>query len=160
MNEGSESPDIEKNEKSNYTKFGIFRGKESGEKLEIKMFERVINKLTVHEALYILNLSNYYQNIEDFRKNFNNCNKKDINELFDDSLEQFLLSLNIKKNDLLTNGIFGPYYTNTENKELEENKYYEIYSKHSFGLYQEPDKKEIKTMLGILEEEYKKCKKK
>ena len=160
LNEGFESPDIEENEKSNYTEFGILRGKESGEKLEIKMFGRVINKLTVHEALYILNLSNYSKNIEDFRKNFNDCNKKDINELFDDSLEQFLLSLNIKKNDLLKNSIIGHYYTNTENKELEENKYYEIYSKHSFGLYQEPNKKEIKTMLEILEDEYKNFKKK
>ena len=36
LNEGFESSDIEENEKSNYTEFGILSGKESGEKLEKK----------------------------------------------------------------------------------------------------------------------------
>lgn len=39
LNEGFEFPDIEENEKSNYGFFGNLSGKESGERLEIKLFE-------------------------------------------------------------------------------------------------------------------------
>ena len=68
LKKGFEFPDIEESEKFKFSLFGNLRGKESGEKLEIKLFGRIINKLAINEALYILNIKNYDQNIKEFKK--------------------------------------------------------------------------------------------
>ena len=157
LNEGFESPNINESEKPSYSVFGNLRGKESGERLEIKLFGRVINKLTINEALYILNINNYNQNIKEFQKNFYACNSKSIGELIDNSLEMFLTSLSIKKDDLLNRNYIGQYYSILDfnpNKELEKNEYYGygIYSKHSLGLFEAPDEKKINGMLEIMKD--------
>ena len=152
LNEGFESPDIEENEKEQYSFFGKLRGKESGERLEIKLFGRVINKLTINEALYIMNINNYSKNIEEFKNNFANCNQKKIVELIDDSLDQFLTSLDINKEDLENNNYIGLYFSNRDfnaNKEL-ENDYFSIYTKHPLGLFEEPDENKINGIFDIL----------
>ena len=101
--------------------------------MEIKLFGRVINKLTINEALYILNINNYSQNIEEFQNNFVACNNKSIGELIDNSLEMFLTSLSIKKDDLLNGNFIGQYYSFLDfnpNKDFEKNEYFGICSKH------------------------------
>ena len=100
LNEGFESPKIEEGEKELYTLNGIGRGKESGEKVEITFFGSVIKGLTIKEALYILNLKNYNQDVKKFRENFLNCNKKDIKQIIDPSLEKLLKELDIVPEDL------------------------------------------------------------
>ena len=160
MNEGFESPDIEENEKLKYGFFGKLRNKESGERLEIKLFGRVINEITIKEALYILNINNYAQNIEDFKKNFANCNNININNLIDNSLENFLASLNINIEFLIDEKYDGQYFSNLDsnpNKEIEKNEYFGI-SKHPLGLFEEPDEHKIKVMLEIINDKYNKSK--
>ena len=152
LNDGFESPDIEENEELKYGFFGKLRGKESGEKLEIKLFGRVINKITIKEALYILNINNYSQNIDDFKNNFGNCNNINIQNLIDNSLENFLGSLKINIKFLIDEKYDGQYFSNIDfnpNKELEKNEYFTI-SQHPLGLFEEPDESKIEGMLEII----------
>ena len=156
LNEGFESPDIEEKEIDKYGFFGKLRGKESGERLEITFFGRVINNLTINEALYILNIKNYSQKIEDFKNNFGLCNYKNIDELIDNSLEQFLESLGIYKEHLQSQNYIGIYFSNKDfnlNKGTEKGEYF-LCSKHPFGLIERPDKKKINGMLDIINEIY------
>ena len=75
--------------------------KESGEDIEIKLFGRVIDELTLKEALFILNLSNYTQNDYcQFRKKFMECNKKDL--IIDETLWNILVdTFNINPENIL-----------------------------------------------------------
>ena len=83
------SPKVNKDLSSDYAKG---RGdKESGEDIEIKLFGRVISDLTLKEALFILNPSNYIQNdCNSFRQKFMKCNdeKLVIDEVFWDHLNE------------------------------------------------------------------------
>ena len=157
LNKGFESPNIEENEKSKYTPFGNLRGKEIGEKLEIKLFGRVIQKLTINEAIFILNIQNYNKKLDEFKKAFTDCNNKNINELIDDSLEQCLLLLGIKTKELLNKNYIGVFYSNREynqNKALDQNIFFGECSKHSLGLFQDPEEKDISSMLEVIKQKY------
>ena len=71
------------------------------EDIEIKLFGRVIDELTLKEALFILNLSNYTQNDYcQFRKKFMDCNKKDL--IIDETLWNILVdTFNINPENIL-----------------------------------------------------------
>ena len=90
-----DSPRICDNEKIYYLEYGLSRQKESGETLEIRLFGRKVNELTINEALYILNIKNYKQNLKSFLYNFKKCNLMKRSELIDNSLEQILFGLSI-----------------------------------------------------------------
>jgi len=66
-----------------------------GRIIEIKLFGRVIEKMNVIEAIYILNVDNYMKNnVEDFLEGFLNLkNEKKI--IIDDKVKQFLNEVNI-----------------------------------------------------------------
>ena len=79
-----------------FTKVGKLRENESGETIEILLFGKVLNLLTVKESLYVLNLDNYSQSLENFKNNFQQCEKKSIkNLLSNDSLKSLLKNLDI-----------------------------------------------------------------
>ena len=92
--ENYDSPIISKDLSSDYAQK---RGgnKESGENIEINLFGRVISDLTVKEALFILNPSNYIQNnFNSFKSTFMKCNEKKINieQVFCAYLETFKIN--------------------------------------------------------------------
>ncbi len=62
-------------------KYKEIKGKEGGQLIEEILFGRMINKLNLGEALYILNYENYEKKtVEQFRKDFMNLNNlKDLN---------------------------------------------------------------------------------
>ena len=94
-----DSPKISKDLSSDYAK--TRKDKESGEYIEINLYGRVIADLTLKEALFILNPTNYFKNDYcSFREAFMKCNEKkiDIDEVFSDFLEN---SLSIKPEKLL-----------------------------------------------------------
>ena len=73
-----ESPKVNEDLSSDYAKGR--KGKESGEYIEIKLFGRVIRDLTLKEALFIINPSNYFQNdFNSFKKKFMKCNDEKMN---------------------------------------------------------------------------------
>ena len=84
-----------------YSKYAINKGKESGELIEIKLFDRVVNSLTVKEALYVLNKQNYSQSLDKFKQNFKLCNEKKVESFIDDSMRTLLFNLGIKIDDIL-----------------------------------------------------------
>ena len=65
--------------------------KESGENIEIKLYSKVIDSLTLKEALFILNPKNYQVDYEKFKEKFKECNKEKINidQEFSDILQKF-----------------------------------------------------------------------
>ncbi len=92
------SPNIHnfKDIEDKFTRNGKSREKESGETIEILLFGKVLNLLTVKESLYVLNLDNYSQSLENFKNNFQQCEKKSIkNLLSNDSLKSLLKNLDI-----------------------------------------------------------------
>ena len=65
--------------KSNNTPRKTFlKYKEGGRYLELILFGKAIDKLTLGEALYVLNLNNYEKSLEEFRKGFLELNDKDL----------------------------------------------------------------------------------
>lgn len=101
LDENYDSPRIQNSEKQYYTEYGLSREKESGETLEIRLFGKKINTITINEALYILNLKNYEQDAKNFQINFKNCNDIKRIDLIDESLKKILIGLDIKINDII-----------------------------------------------------------
>ena len=82
-----DSPKIDPTIASKYAEDRGF--KEAGENIEIQLFGRKITSLTLKEALFILNSENYKVHYETFRKNFKECNYKEISidQKFKNTLE-------------------------------------------------------------------------
>ena len=136
---GFESPKIEENEKPFHSKCGNIKGKESDEKLEIAIFGKVLETLTINEALFILNIKNYSKNAKDFKENFQNCNKKEITELIDAPLEELLSKLDIKINELNEDDVLNnPKYPR---KEYSRKNYYFSSPRHPINFYYEKNEK-------------------
>ena len=96
------SPDISKNNnKYKFSKNGKSIGRESGEYIEILLFGKILNHLTVKESLYVLNIENYSQNLENFRNNFQKCEDITMEELLsNNSLKELLNNLDINPEDI------------------------------------------------------------
>ena len=64
--------------KSNiYSKTARSRGKESGEYLHVKLFGKLLKKLTINELCFIFNIKNYSEeNYKNFTINFSNYNNE------------------------------------------------------------------------------------
>ena len=78
-----DSPKVKKELSSDFAKKR--NGQESGENIEINLLGRVINELTLKEALFLLNPKNYRDNdYSSFREKFMKCNDSgiDIDEHF------------------------------------------------------------------------------
>ena len=99
------SPKVDKTLSTDYAKN---RGdKESGENIEIKLYGRVIKSFTIKEALFVLNLNNYFCDYNTFRKNFMKCNneKVKIDIVFQTVLER-VFRIKIEKIKLNENECF------------------------------------------------------
>ena len=85
--------------KSNiYSKTARSQGKELGEYLHVKLFGKLLKKLTINELCFIFNIKNYSEeNYENFTINFSNCNNEKEYEIPDNLSEIFK---NIKINEL------------------------------------------------------------
>ena len=76
------------------------RKKESGESIEIALFGRRIRELTIKEALFIIEPSNYIKGLKSFTKNFNMCNKKDNLQIITPQTKSILMHLGINVDEL------------------------------------------------------------
>ena len=93
----------DKNAHSSETKSNIYcktarrREKESGEYLHVKLFGKLLKRLTINELCFIFNINNYSEeNYENFTKYFSNCNNQEYE--IPDILSEILK--NIKIDDL------------------------------------------------------------
>ena len=71
----------------------------SGNYIEKMLYGRKINQLNFNEVLYILDVENYNQELDEFRKNFMNLRIKEDKYKFSESLSNLLESLNLTFND-------------------------------------------------------------
>ena len=148
------SPEIAKEISSDYAKER--GGKESGENIEIKLFGRVITYLTLKEALFILDLTNYLTNdYNSFRKKFENCNNNKI--YIDDAFKCILEnSFQINPDNIMKaeNKIYR--FDNDLIKKYSYNKIYTINRRHPKGYNidgcKKEDFKEIKILANIIDD--------
>ena len=74
--------------------------KESGRFIEIKLFGKSMNTLTLFQLLYILDIDNYGKDYRAFNSNFQNINKFDISEnLFNMFKKHFGIELIFRENE-------------------------------------------------------------
>ena len=80
------------------------RDQELGENIEIKLFGKVLYTLTIKEALYILNIDNYKKCVKEFKKDFCDCDSKDIAEILNNNnLQELLPKLDINIKEVIKN---------------------------------------------------------
>jgi hypothetical protein len=148
------SPEVSKEFSSGYAKE---RGeKESGENIEVKLFGRIITYLTLKEALFILDLTNYLTNdYNSFRKKFENCNN---NKIYIDDTFKYILenSFQINPDNIMKDENKIYRFNNDLIKKYSYNKIYTIDRKHPIGYkidgYKKEDFKEIKILANIIDD--------
>ena len=130
-------------------------GRESGEDIEIKLYGRVIYSLTLKEALFILDLQNYTNDYETFRKNFKKCNDNEL--IINPTLNDILINMfKIKTNNLPKNGNIQFQLDRCIKNYYNKNSYtYIIQGKHPLGFdidgkYIEKNSNEIEKSIEII----------
>jgi len=136
------------------TEYGKERdGQESGEDVEIKLYGRVIYSITLKEAFFILNLSNYNTDYSTFRKNFEKCNENKL--IIDDSIKILLLDvLKVNPKNIPQNSN-KVYYLDKNNKKFYSKNSYKIQGKHPSGFnidgkYSKKKEKQIEKQINNL----------
>ena len=94
-----------------------FKGEDGGEYLEEILFGKKITHLRALESLYILNEDNYKQNLNDFKKNFQNLYNYSV------EFEQKRKYLKIKER-----GIFSDICINIDKYSFKDIQKFELYS--------------------------------
>ena len=146
------SPKVNKNLSSDYAKGRDDR--ESGEDIEIKLFGRVILDLSLKEALFILNLTNYLVNdYNSFKNKFIKCDNEKIN--IDESFSDLLYkSFNINTNKILFAENKRYSFDDLIKKSINNRKLYPMKRKHPIGYNIDGMKKEdydkVKKRLEII----------
>ena len=119
--------------------------KEGGFYIELALYGRILEMITIEQALYILNEANYDKEFLDFQEGFNNIKKEDlkITGVFEKSFMDFNLNentLKINKNiyipqresvNLQTKGIYCKIKNDVLGRFISDKKYNEIYKKYS-----------------------------
>jgi len=125
-----ESPKISNEFSSDYSKNRD--DKELGEDIdiEIKLYDREIDSLTLREALFILNPKNYQVDYEKFNENFKKCNKEKIN--IDQEFSDILKKFNINSKEI-PNNEKNKYVIAKFIKNFTDQNSYIIKGKHPIG---------------------------
>ena len=83
-----ESPKIDKFNSNSCSFYAQKRRKESEETIDIQLFGRKIDSLTIKEALFSLDPINYTKGKEYFKENFIKCNSLDFKEIVNHSSKE------------------------------------------------------------------------
>ena len=137
--------------------------KEFDETIEIALFGNRITNLTINEALFIIDPSNYIKDLKTFRENFKECKNKNINDIITPSSKVILTLLKINIDDLSDsnnkNYIMNPYI----NKSSQDNNiilHKEVLHPTEF-YYKKSDKEPLDQILNyidLIQEDMKKLK--
>ena len=132
-----DSPKILQKEKYLYTKGAINKKHESGESVEIKFFGKVVQDLTIREAIYVLTIDNYEKSLEEFRTGFSECNKISIDKLLDNkNLSNLLIDLDIEEKEIIKDINNDPYPIYNGAKLKEPTRYPVIGNRHPLSFYE------------------------
>ena len=83
-----ESSNIDKYDYNLFSQYAKEREKESGETMEILLFGRKIDELTIKEALFSLDPLNYVYGKNYFKDNFKKCNKMKFKDIVHESTKE------------------------------------------------------------------------
>jgi hypothetical protein len=92
---------------------------EGGYYFELLLFGKIVNKLTINEALYLLNRNNYNKSLKDFRNGFLNLESKDLI-----ATGNFIKFNNLKFDN--PNNKYSSIVVKSSNKELYNDNYIEF----------------------------------
>lgn len=130
-------PKIIKREKNLYSKYAINKNHKSGESVQIKFFGKVVQDLTIREAIYILTIDNYEKSLEEFRTGFSECNKISIDKLLDNkNLSKLLINLDIEEKEIIRDINNNPYPIYNGAKLKEPIRYPVIGNRHPLSFYE------------------------
>ena len=149
LNNNLDSPRIDEKNSNLYSDYAKIRQKESGEAIEIALFGRNIKEITIKEALFILNPTNYASGLKYFNENFKKCNSKDFKDIVNnETIETYLKPLGIKYDELPKN--INKTYKNNINifRANEKNVYSRELGNHPPQFYYEIDKEFINYVLS------------
>jgi hypothetical protein len=135
LDDNFNSPKINNNLKGSYTSLALKRDKESGETIEIELFDEVKNSLTIREALFILNKDNYEQDLKKFKESYKACNSKKLSELINEPLKEFLNNLGINTKQLDENDKYEYSYPIKRKLNKTNKKYYSNKTRHPISFY-------------------------
>jgi len=106
----------------------------------------------VKESLYVLNIDNYSQSLDNFKNNFMKCEKKTISQLLSsDSLKVLLNNLDIKPEEITEEDDIEFGYKNSIKKDNNENNY-EPEARHPFEFYLNCNKDILQKLYNYLKE--------
>ena len=143
-----DSPEIEDNISDLYSEYGRLRKREAGETIEILLFGRKVEEITINEALFILNPFNYKNGKDKFKEGFSKCNNKNLEDLVNKIVDEaYFKPLGIKIAELPKNA--HTYYSSkiNVNKENKNTKFNRGVSDHPPEFYYEIDKEFFKELL-------------
>ena len=154
------SPNIEDSENYNlYSDTAKDRKCESGESIEIALFGRRIRALTIKEALFILEPSNYIKGRINFIEKFNNCNSQKLDDIVSPMTKKLLSYFGIIFNDLpLNSNEVYKYEIYSNNIDNSNNSFsYEVLHPPEFycGNLSNDELNEIITYIGLIQEDLK-----
>ena len=110
-------------------------------------------------SIYILNKKNYQNSVNDFKKNFLECNKNNIMDLIDEDLKQFLTALGLQVN-IIINDYDDDLYEMPEGIKVNiSNVFSREAPKHPPIFYNEQNSEMLVKLFSLIENDYKKLKK-
>ena len=131
--------------------------KSAGEIIEIKLFGRIINVITIKECLFILNIDNYKYDVNNFRKNFSECHSKNIKDLLNTDLIDLLSKLGIKEKDIIYENGNRLYEMPDITIKNIDTVFYRDVPKHPSSFYYNADIKTISEIYALIQKEMKKA---
>ena len=113
-----DSQNIKEKDYSLYTNYSKRRKKEFREAIEIALFGKRIRELTIKEALFIIDPSNYFKGLNYFNENFKKCNEKKIQEIITPISNITLTLLGIDIDDLSESNDIKCNLENSQNNNI------------------------------------------
>ena len=92
---------------NNASPYAIERKGESGEWIEEQLFGRHLEELTAKEGLFIFGMKNFKDGLNNYRKDFEKCNKIDIKEIDIENIRKYLENFENFKSLKLENKIIS-----------------------------------------------------
>ena len=148
MNKGDESIKIIEDGKIDIEN-RIINEEKLVETIEMALFGKFLDEITLKEALFILE-SNNYNSLQDFNQNFKKCNTKKLEEIISEETNELYLKplgINLKELDVNTKKLYKNNHINISRREQKKTYNRGVNSSHPPEFYYEIDRKFVDYVL-------------